>query len=495
MSIFTEQLVGKENLLLIFEKLIRGISDSVIITTADDIAAPSGPSIIYVNEACCSMTGYTKDELVGQTTRIFQGPETSRATLAIIKDALATKKKIRIELVNYKKSGEAFLIDMEIIPVKGGDASPSYCIVIQRDISESRKREQKIQANAELYLRLFEDSPDCIKLLDAEGYLEHMNSNGCVLMEVDDFEGIVHRKAWCDLWPEETKPLVSKSVVEAKSGNKSRFQAFCPTAKGTPKWWDVFVNPVLDEEKNVVNIISASRDITSIKLEEQRKSDFLKIVGHELKTPLTAIKGYVHILNEELGPDYNGNADVAFALTRIDNQVDRLTKLINEVLDLTRLETGKMFLDKEYTSMHELVEKTIIDLRISNPAAIIKIEQLDECFAVVDKDKIEQVIINLVTNAVKFSSAKSTIEIYLSKQPGNLIHLQVKDYGYGISQEEQDKIFDLFYQVKESQKLSKGFGMGLYLIKNIVSLHGGKISLVSEKEKGSTFTVELPTTN
>jgi two-component system, OmpR family, phosphate regulon sensor histidine kinase PhoR len=491
----TEQLVGKENLLLIFEKLIRGVSDSVIITRADDIEAPCGPTIIYVNEACCSMTGYTKEELVGQTPRIFQGPETSRTKLDIIKDALAKKKKVRIDLLNYKKSGEAFLIDMEIIPVKAGDSTSSYFIAIQRDITELGKSQQTIQTNAELYLRLFEGSPDCVKLLDADGYLEHMNSNGCVLMEVDDFDGMLRHMAWSDLWPEETKPVVSKSVADAKCGNKSRFQAFCPTAKGAPKWWDVSVNPVLDEHNKVVQIISSSRDITNIKLEEQRKSDFLKIVAHELKTPLTAIKGYAHLLTEELGPLYNENADVAFALTRIDNQVDRLTKFINEILDLTRLETDKMFLDKEYTSLHDLVENTVLDLRVSYPAAIIKIEQLDECFAFVDKDKIEQVVINLVTNAIKFSKAKSTVEIYLSQQPDNLIHLQVKDYGCGISPEEHDKIFDLFYQVKECQKLSKGFGMGLYLIKNIVSLHGGKISIVSEKEKGSTFTVELPTTN
>lgn len=491
----TEQLVGKENLLLIFEKLIRSISDSVIITTADDITAPSGPRIIYVNEACCSMTGYTKEELVGETPRIFQGPDTSRTTLDMIKDALEDKKKIRVELLNYKKSGEAFLTDMEIIPVKAGDAASSYFIAIQRDITELKRKAQLVQSNAEFYLRLFEGSPDCVKLLDADGYLEHMNSNGCVLMEVDDFDGMLRHMAWRDLWPEETKPVVSKSVAEAKDGNKSRFQAFCPTAKGTPKWWDVSVNPILDEKNNVVKIISSSRDITNIKLEEQRKSDFLKIVAHEVKSPLTAIKGYAHLLNEELGPHYNENADIAFALTRIDNQVDRLTKFINEILDLSRLETDKMFIDKEYTSLHELVEKTVIDLRVSNPAAIITIEQLDECFAFIDKDKIEQVIINLVTNAIKFSKPKSTIEIYLSKQPDNLIRLQVKDYGYGINPEEYDKIFDLFYQVKESQKLSKGFGMGLYLIKNIVSLHGGKISVVSEKEKGSTFTVELPTTN
>lgn len=489
----TEQLVGKENLLLIFQKLIRNISDSVIITTADDINAPCGPRIIYVNEACCAMTGYTKDELLGQTPRIFQGPETNRAKLDLIKEALIEKRKIQVELRNYKKRGELFVVDMEIIPVKAGAFTASYFIAIQKDITELKKKEQLIQENAELYLRLFEGSPDCVKLLDADGHLEHMNSNGCVLMEVDDFEGMLRYKMWSDLWPEETKPLISQSLTEAKCGNKSRFQAFCPTAKGTPKWWDVFVNPVLDEKNNVVKIISSSRDITSIKLEEQRKSDFLKMVGHELKTPLTAIKGYAHLLSEELGPDYNGNEDIAFSLTRIDNQVDRLTKLINEILDLTRLETGKMFIEKEYTSLHELVEKTIIDLRISNPASVIKIEQLDKCFAFVDKDKIEQVIINLVTNAIKFSKAKSTIEIYLSKQPGNLIHLQIKDYGYGINPEEQEKIFDLFYQVKESQKLSKGFGMGLYLIKQIISLHGGKIFIASEKEKGSTFTVELST--
>lgn len=487
----TEQLVGKEGLLLIFEKLIRNISDSVIITEADDIYAPSGPKIIYVNEACCYMTGYTQEELIGQTPRIFQGPETSRDTLDIIKNALAEKKKTKVELINYKKSGEPFVIDMEIIPIKGSGFSPSYFIALQRDVSEIRKKEEKVQENAELYLRLFEGSPDCVKLLDADGYLEHMNHNGCVLMEVDDFNGTLRNKSWSDLWPEDAKPLVYQSMQEARLGKKYRFQAFCPTAKGTPKWWDVFVNPVLNENQEVVKIISSSRDITNIKLEEQRKSDFLKMVAHELKTPLTAIKGYAHLLSEELGPNYQENEDIAFAVTRIDNQVDRLTKLINEILDLTRLETGKMVIEKEYTSLHDLLEKTVSDLRISNPKANIKIEKLDACFAFVDKDKIEQVIINLVTNAVKFSEPSSAIEIHLSKHPNNIIRLQIKDYGYGINIQDQEKIFDLFYQVKDNQKSSKGLGMGLYLTKSIITLHGGNISILSEKDKGSTFTVEL----
>lgn len=478
------------SLQLIYEKLVQKISDTVMITEAENIEAPDGPKILYVNDAFTKMSGYSSTEVIGKTPRILQGPKTDKQELKRIKQALQNFESVKSTLINYSKQGEEYYVELEIIPVAFEDKQEKYFISIERDITQQKLFQEAIIKTHELNKKLFESSPDCLKLLDKEGNLEHMNVNGCNLMEIDDFNFVKHKK-WTDLWPQEAKPAVQTAVDKAMNGENHHFQAFCPTAKGTAKWWDVLVCPVLNDANEVFEIISSSRDITNYKLEEQRKTDFLKMVSHEVRTPITSIKGYVQLLQMELKANNSPSPSINFALERIDNQINRINKLINEILDVSRLETGNMVFNKEIFSLNKLLQETVADLSLTNSSRKIIILQNDVCQIDGDKNKIEQVFINLINNAIKFSPENAIIEISC-KIENKQVCVSIKDYGIGIKETDKENLFKLFYRVEETAKNYKGFGIGLYLVKEIMNLHNGDITIESEYGKGSKFILQFP---
>jgi two-component system CheB/CheR fusion protein len=180
-------------------------------------------------------------------------------------------------------------------------------------------------------------------------------------------------------------------------------------------------------------------------------------------------------------------------LERIDNQVSRLTRLISEILDLSRMEEGKLDLQKESFNMNDLVEQSVEDIRYSSKEARIKVFH-DEKFEVhADKDRIGQVLINFITNAIKYSPDDKNIEVRIFKRDGDRGSVCVKDYGIGIAKIDQQQIFKRFYRVSgKDEETYAGFGIGLFLAKEIVERHEGSIAVKSKKGNGSEFIFTLP---
>lgn len=356
--------------------------------------------------------------------------------------------------------------------------------------------------------RLFETSPDCLKLLDADGKLQRMNQNGCQLMEIDYFPTL-QNKEWWALWPGETRQTVKDSVEKAKRGETSVFQAFCPTAKGTPKWWDVVVSPVIDQHHRVVQIIASSRDITLIKetekqlrenienirLEEQRKIDFIKMISHELRTPVTSIGGYSQLLLDSI--EENGQMSVEqvqYPLQRINAQVQRLSRLINNLLDVSRSNADTPDFKPELFSLAELVHHTVNDVRYINRGCNIVVEETVPVMVYADRHKIEQALMNLLTNAIKFSYLGSEVVVRMHQPALHMVEVCITDHGIGMNQQELDKIYDRFYRVEQQVGVNyTGLGIGLYLVKQIAEQHGGSVEVKSEQGQGSTFCFTIPT--
>jgi signal transduction histidine kinase len=231
-----------------------------------------------------------------------------------------------------------------------------------------------------------------------------------------------------------------------------------------------------------------------IKEEEKRKEDFLKMVSHELKTPVTSIKGYVQLLlmmlkEQEVTP----SSFLETPLLRIDSQIKRLSRLISEMLDLSRIEAGKLELQKEVFSLYELLAESVENIRFTNTNHIIKISQDFTGMVYGDKDRIEQVIINLINNAIKYSPDNTAVEVQLYLANENQVAISIKDYGIGIDEEHQQNIFNRFYRAAgQSEENYAGFGIGLFIAKEIIERHNGSITVESEKGNGSIFTFTLP---
>jgi PAS domain S-box-containing protein len=231
-------------------------------------------------------------------------------------------------------------------------------------------------------------------------------------------------------------------------------------------------------------------DITERKQDEMRKNDFIGMVSHELKTPLTSLNAILQVANAKLKT--NDDPFLVGAMVKANVQMKRMNTMINSFLNISRLESGKIMIDKAHFNMDELVREIIDELRLSVTSHQISIAQYDPIVVYADRDKINSVISNLLSNAVKYSPKDTTIHLSYTADTNDLT-VCVKDEGIGVKLSDVDKIFERYYRVESSNtRHISGFGIGLYLSAEIVKLHGGRIWLDSEPDKGSSFYFSIP---
>jgi signal transduction histidine kinase len=227
---------------------------------------------------------------------------------------------------------------------------------------------------------------------------------------------------------------------------------------------------------------------------DRLKSDFVSNVSHELRTPLTAIKGAVDLLLREVPGPLNENQ--THYLSRVRSNTQHLAGLINDLLDLAKIEEGKIELKEMRVSVgglvHEIME-TVKPIAAEKPVLLeVKVPE-PSVLVWADRDKVTQVLMNLIGNAIKFTPPQGTVTVSASRDGTEWAQVSVNDNGPGISPDECQKIFQKFYQVSESGGLKpKGTGLGLAISKALVELHGGRIWVESEQGRGSTFSFTLP---
>jgi signal transduction histidine kinase len=224
------------------------------------------------------------------------------------------------------------------------------------------------------------------------------------------------------------------------------------------------------------------------------KSDFVSNVSHELRTPLTAVKGSVDNMLDGITGTLN-EKQIRY-LTRIKSNTDRLSRLINDLLDLSRIEAGKIDIKPTVLSPENLARDVVEILRSMVVDKLIDLEVIcheHDVTAWADRDKVTQVLMNLVGNAVKFAPSHGNVTIAIERDGDSWVQVSVADTGPGIPRPELERIFDKFYQVSQVDKRkSRGTGLGLAISKALVQMHGGKIWVESELGKGSTFSFTLP---
>jgi two-component system NtrC family sensor kinase len=231
------------------------------------------------------------------------------------------------------------------------------------------------------------------------------------------------------------------------------------------------------------------QDITHLKELDRLKSEFVSVVSHDLRSPLTSILGYVQLL-ERAGELNDAQKDF---VKRVHSSVDNITSLIGDLLDLGRLETG---LDLTLTacSLNDIIIQVVenAQMAIQDKKLNLDLNLLEEeCFVQGDRKRLHQAFNNLVNNAIKYTSEKGKITIRINKKDGQII-TQVEDTGVGISPGDQPYVFDKFFRSDQVMDNFQGSGLGLSIVKSVVERHNGRIWLFSAPEKGTTFTVVLP---
>lgn len=231
-------------------------------------------------------------------------------------------------------------------------------------------------------------------------------------------------------------------------------------------------------------------EITERKLDEIRKNDFIAMVSHELKTPLTSVKMYIQLMQRKF--ENSREHTIIKMLDTTDYQITKMTAMINGFLDISRLETGKIQINKEYFDLAKLLEEAEEESLSTIKSHVIIFSSAESIKINADRNKIGQVIHNLISNAVKYSPQGSSIFVSCTSDK-KFVHVSVKDQGNGIKQEDQIHIFDRYYRVEtKDMHLIAGFGIGLYLCSEIINHHKGTITVKSEVAKGSDFVFSLP---
>ena len=245
-----------------------------------------------------------------------------------------------------------------------------------------------------------------------------------------------------------------------------------------------------DESRQAVRLNGTLQDITERKRDEQRKNDFIGIVSHELKTPLTSLKGFLQLIHQKA--EKQGDQFYHQISEKALVQTGKMHSLINGFLNVTRFDSGKIHLHKEWFDLTELISEEVEIHKMHSPHHHIIFQNTGVVPLYADREKISQVISNLIGNAVKYSPNGDKVEIFCHHTADEII-TSVKDDGIGVSSTDLDKLFDRFYRVEASDtKFISGFGIGLYLCSELVRSHNGKIWVESEPGKGSTFYFSLP---
>ena len=391
--------------------------------------------------------------------------------------------------------------------VSGGGAVISHINITDRKLAE-----QELKNSEQFSRSIFENSPDCVKILELDGTLHLMNNNGLCIMEIDDFNEYAG-KQWIDFWQGDENEMAYQAVESARNGKNANFVGFCLTAKGTPKWWDVSVAPICDANGKPTRLIATSRDVTERRTGEQERErllkneqaarkeaeianrmrdEFLATVSHELRAPLNSILGWARLMEKGTLDETTTGKAVSTIVRNAESQ----NRLIEDLLDVSRIISGKMRLEVVTVKPINIVESALETVRPAAEAKNITLEVVED--SVVshisgDPNRLQQVMWNLLSNAIKFTpnDGKVTVEIGLTD---GYVEIKVKDTGVGISSEFLPHVFDRFRQADASSiRKFGGLGLGLAIVRHITEMHGGNVEVESAGEnQGSTFIIQLP---
>lgn len=403
-------------------------------------------------------------------------------------DPFSIEYRLREENGNYNwflaKAHALYSTDGEIMKWFGTNTN----------IQVHKEAERALRKSSEQFRQFTELLPEKVTNANANGEVDYYNKSW------QDYTGLsqeeLKEKGWLELvHPEDRFLTIEKLKKSVETGVVLEVEMRILNGKGAYRWHLTRAIPIKDEEGKVKQWIGATTEIERFKEEEKRKEGFLQLVSHELKTPITSIKGYVQLLLSLLEQEHHDlNAlPVKSSLKRIDEQVARLTRLISEILDLSRIEESKLDLKKQKLNLNGLVEETIQDINRTEIEHSIEIEHAGNFEVEVDKDRIGQVIINLVTNAIKYSPEKKDIKIKIYEIKKHEAAISVIDHGIGISEQDQKEVFKRFHRVEgKSEETYAGLGIGLFLAREIIERHEGNLFVESKVGEGSVFTFTIP---
>jgi len=482
-----------EEKIKIFSDAITSASDCIILT---DLKG----NITYANQTTINTYGYTPEELLKLNITTLDADQTIAKK---IMQEITEKGKWTGEVTNIRKNKEKIPIILTAFTIKDEKGNPTGTMGIIKNITERKKAEANLKQSEENYRFLFNDVPVGISITDKSGrivdcnkYMAEMFKTTCEGFRANNIKSFYVN-------PEDRERLLNLVHKEGKVVDWE-----CSFKRNDNDIFFAILNVDLVDKDGQKLLLSTLRDITERKMAEEKirkqnaqlkkldqiKTDFLNTTSHELRTPVASIKGYIQMLLKQILGEIT--EEQKKALEVLLRNTNRLDHLIQDILDISRLESGTIKFITEKTDVTKMVKEIAETMQTSADLKKIKINidiQKEIPDLMIDQERIKQVLTNLVDNAIKFSPDDSLINIYTKMKKDNVL-FEVQDFGRGIPKNKQKKIFERFYQVDSGiDRKFGGIGLGLTISKKIIDTYGGQIWVDSTLGKGSSFKFSVPT--
>ncbi|MBR9971688.1 PAS domain S-box protein [Magnetospirillum sulfuroxidans] len=468
-------------------KLFRAVEQSPVSVLISDAQG----LIEYVNPAFTTMTGYHRDEVLGHSPRMLRSDQTPAEVFAELWAAIKAGQDWRGEIVNQRKDGSVYWESMTVAPVKDGDGHVDSYIAFKEDVTEIRTLRLTLELEHANLRRVFASTKDLIALIDAEGHFEYANP----ALE-QTFGPVIGLRA---------RDYFQPAIGNLEDDNAPTRGEWVADLNG--KTYEITITPV-DNAQGAPSALLALHDITTRKLAEmamaeareaaelsnRAKTEFLATMSHELRTPLNAIIGFSEIIeNELLGPlETRLYRDYAHD---INESGRHLLTLINDILDVARLEVGRFALMEMDMDVAQTVRISVQLVSERAKAAGLRIvEHIPDDLPGLhgDERRIKQTIANILANAVKFTAAGGKVTISV-QTADNGLDIIVSDSGIGIHADDMTKIMAPFGQAESSlSRRFDGAGLGLPLARRFMDMHGGHLAISSTPGQGTVVTLHFP---
>lgn len=460
---------------------IKSISEAVSVTDLND-------RILFVNNAFIKTYGYTRDELIGKHINLIRTDEmmNDHVLLESIRNETLGGGGWQGEVLNRRKDGKVFPVMLSTSLLHDENGVPQASIGVARDISERKQSEKELYQSRERLNIILHSIGNGVVVIDSEDRVIIYNEKARELLNLSDpLEPIPHVRDILIHCEHHGKVLLDSLDIETFSNLE--------LIVTEPDHRILYVTGTTfeDVDGQSAGKVFILRDVTKEREIDRMKTDFVSSVSHELRTPLTSIMGFSNtILRKEKIPEEMKKEFVEI----IYNESKRLARLIEDVLSISKIESGKITFEMKPLNLDEVIQDAVTIYRTQAEDKQIdltyeKDEKLPEILG--DRDAMSQVIVNLINNALKFTPSKGIIDVRL-KHKNHQIVLDVEDNGMGIPKNEQDKIFQKFYRIHRPGTQIQGTGLGLSIVMEIIEKHKGKIEVFSEENKGSLFRISLP---
>ena len=480
-----------------FKDLFDNTSDLIHFATIEG-------NIEIANSAWLSTLDYELHEVVGRSIFDFIHQPCIAEYKAARKQTLERNKKTDLTTTFMSRQGKEVVVEGHIgCSFKNNE--PIYSLGVFKNITARKLAEKKLEASEKRLITFFKSGPDAVIVINQKQQILEWNPKAEIIFGYKAKEVVgktlsetiiphqyreAHNHGMTHFLKTGEGPVLNKTIeITAlhKKGHEFYISLSISNVKLEGEWiFIAFLSDITERKKTEEALIYKEAELLQAKLMEERKNEFISIASHELKTPLTTIKAYAQLaltLSKEDG--------IIEYLKKIDQYTGKLTTLLNELLDVSKLNDGKLKLNQQEVELSTFLTEVLNSMQQITPNHKIIFERNDISTVAIDSLRLEQVITNIICNAAKYSPGKDKILVNSVKEEDKVI-ISITDFGIGIPKNNFNKVFDRFYRVDEVAKEFSGLGIGLFISSEIIKQHGGKIWVESKETEGSTFYFSLP---